>query len=182
MKPEGVKIGMRVRATDGYDMVVSSGMEGTVRAVQGSPLHAGVEWDGLTNGHHLASAEPPIMPPIKRGSGWWVFPSMLEPLPDTPTVHEKPVRKSRSYQPPKTSLDALKRLRKTSDNTVWRVLRCIGKRGRTCDEVEAILGTSHQSTSARIRDLVKAGRLQDTGKRRNTRTGNKATVWRETEW
>lgn len=178
MKPEDMKIGMRVRSVRDFDQA-PAGTTGSVVAIAPSQVrwNVGVRMDSPNPdfGHTCFGRAPDPY-------GYWFSFESLEPIHEAPTSPEKPARKVRSYQPPKTSMDALKALRNTSDDTVWQVLRCIGKRGRTCDEVERILGTSHQSTSARIRDLVKAGRLQDTGKRRNTRTGNKATVWRETEW
>lgn len=36
---------------------------------------------------------------------------------------------------------------------------------------------SHQTASARVRGLVLRGRVKDSGKRRDTRSGRKATVW-----
>lgn len=59
------------------------------------------------------------------------------------------------------------------------VLDCIsrGRDGRTCDEVEVWLSMSHQTASARIRDLVKAGAIVDSGQRRPTRSGRKAAVY-----
>lgn len=50
--------------------------------------------------------------------------------------------------------------------------------GATCDEVERILETSHQSTSSAIRALAKAGRIIDSRTVRNTRTGRAAIVWK----
>jgi len=60
------------------------------------------------------------------------------------------------------------------------VLDCIARGqgdGRTCDEVEAWLEMAHQTVSARIRDLVKSGTIVDSGQRRKTRSGRKATVY-----
>lgn len=53
--------------------------------------------------------------------------------------------------------------------------------GLTCDDIEVLLGMSHQTTSARVRDLAIRGEIRDTGKRRNTRTGRKAIVWEAVE-
>jgi hypothetical protein len=49
--------------------------------------------------------------------------------------------------------------------------------GATCWEVEKRLGLLHQSASATITRLRKAGHLADTGERRPTNTGRMATVW-----
>lgn len=58
------------------------------------------------------------------------------------------------------------------------VLDCITEHGSlTCDAVEVWLGMSHQTTSARVYDLVKAGAIVDSGERRPTRTGRKAAVY-----
>lgn len=49
--------------------------------------------------------------------------------------------------------------------------------GATCDEVEQQLRMRHQTASARIRELYRAGDLRDSGKRRPTRSGRPAIVW-----
>lgn len=48
--------------------------------------------------------------------------------------------------------------------------------GLTCDEVEVVLGRSHQSVSARITELKAQGRIVVAG-RRPTRTGSPAAVY-----
>lgn len=63
-----------------------------------------------------------------------------------------------------------------------RVLELIRDRtqtgfGATCDEVETALKLPHQTASARIRELAKAGDIRDSGNRRLTRSNRKATVW-----
>jgi predicted transcriptional regulator len=50
--------------------------------------------------------------------------------------------------------------------------------GITCDDVESMLGERHQSVSARVRELVQAGRIHDTGTKRKTRGGRWARVYR----
>jgi predicted transcriptional regulator len=50
-------------------------------------------------------------------------------------------------------------------------------RDATCDEVEAKLGMSHQTASARIRELSLMGFIEDTGTRRKTRSGRSARVY-----
>jgi Fic family protein len=50
--------------------------------------------------------------------------------------------------------------------------------GATCDEIERATGLSHQTASARLRELVLNGRIEDSGERRKTRSGRLATVWR----
>jgi len=52
-----------------------------------------------------------------------------------------------------------------------------GMSGLTCDEAEVACGLSHQTVSARIRELFKAGRIKDSGRTRPTRSGRKAVVW-----
>lgn len=51
-------------------------------------------------------------------------------------------------------------------------------RGTTCDRLEVLLGMSHQTTSARINDLARAGRIVDSGRREKTRTGRNAICWK----
>jgi hypothetical protein len=47
----------------------------------------------------------------------------------------------------------------------------------TCDEIEELYTLRHQTASARIRELVQAGKIYDTGLRRDTRSGRKARVY-----
>lgn len=51
-----------------------------------------------------------------------------------------------------------------------------GRAGATCDEVEAALGMTHQTASARVHELMRAGVIEPVGKRK-TRSGRGATVW-----
>jgi predicted transcriptional regulator len=60
-----------------------------------------------------------------------------------------------------------------------RVLDFIGLRGAdgaTCDEVEQAMRLTHQTASARINELMNAGKIREGG-RRKTRSGRSATVW-----
>lgn len=49
--------------------------------------------------------------------------------------------------------------------------------GITCDKLEEETGLIHQTASARVRGLAKAGRIKDSGMTRPTRSGRKAVVW-----
>ena len=49
--------------------------------------------------------------------------------------------------------------------------------GCTDDELEQDLNMPHQSVSPRRRELVLAGKVEDSGRRRKTRSGRQATVW-----
>lgn len=60
---------------------------------------------------------------------------------------------------------------------VWAHVERCGHHGATCDEIERDLGLTHQTASARVNELVKAGRLVDSDERRKTRSGRNATVW-----
>lgn len=53
--------------------------------------------------------------------------------------------------------------------------------GATCDEIEGSLELSHQTASARVRELAQYGHIHDSGLRRKTRSGRKAIVWRAGE-
>lgn len=52
-----------------------------------------------------------------------------------------------------------------------------GSFGATCDELEQAFGMSHQTVSARCRELNMTGKTRDSGQRRPTRSGRKAIVW-----
>lgn len=53
-----------------------------------------------------------------------------------------------------------------------------GDHGATCDEIEVATGLSHQTASARVHELAKLGGIEDSGRRRPTRSGRKAAVYR----
>ena len=50
--------------------------------------------------------------------------------------------------------------------------------GLTCQEAEGVTGLEHSTCSARISELHAAGLIYDTGRRRKTRSGRSAAVWR----
>lgn len=60
---------------------------------------------------------------------------------------------------------------------VLDAIRLAGVAGATCDELEHALILTHQTCSARVRELVLGGHVLDSGKRRKTRSGRAATVW-----
>lgn len=60
---------------------------------------------------------------------------------------------------------------------VLAVLLEAGRVGKTDEEIEGALGLTHQSASARRRELVLAGLVRDSGARKRNRTGKRATVW-----
>ncbi len=53
--------------------------------------------------------------------------------------------------------------------------------GMTCDDLERRLRKSHQSMSPRVHELEKGGWIRDSKERKNTRSGQKAIVWRPTD-
>ena len=61
--------------------------------------------------------------------------------------------------------------------TLYDAVARAGARGMTDDELERLLGRSHQSVSAARNGLTSAGHLVDSGQRRDTRYGRPATVW-----
>lgn len=75
---------------------------------------------------------------------------------------------------------------KSSAQTIRaRILELIqgnGDLGSTCDEIECYLELTHQTASARVWELKgnpagQEARIRDSGARRATRSGRKATVW-----
>lgn len=61
---------------------------------------------------------------------------------------------------------------------ILRLLRVHDFAGLTCDMVEVLTGWSHQSASARIRELVLAELVVDSGLRRKGRSGRSGRVYR----
>ena len=90
-----------------------------------------------------------------------------------------------------TSLDAAESIKPAVPHLQKRVLDCVAPMpgGLTCDQVECITGLSHQTCSARFRELascqpplIKKLILDDgTFARRKTRSGRAAYVWIATE-
>jgi hypothetical protein len=66
---------------------------------------------------------------------------------------------------------------RTLRDAVAALVKQRAARGATCHEVEWALKLSHQTASARIRELVLAGKLKDSGMRRPTASGRTAAVW-----
>lgn len=66
---------------------------------------------------------------------------------------------------------------KTIREAVFAYVRNRHGRGATCHEVEWGLKLSHQTASARLRELALANRVKDSGARRPTASGRKAVVW-----
>lgn len=59
-----------------------------------------------------------------------------------------------------------------------RLLGLIRDRGgATVDELIVATGLVHQTVGPRVRELFLKGRVRDSGQRRPTRRGRKATVW-----
>src|SRR5262245_14669904 len=65
---------------------------------------------------------------------------------------------------------------------IFSFIAARGEHGATCDEVEAELDLRHQTCSARIRELVLAGAIFDSGIRRLTRSRRSARVYRISVW
>lgn len=59
-----------------------------------------------------------------------------------------------------------------------RVYDAILGRPRTDEEIERLLGLRHQTASARRRELVLLGLVEDSLRRRQTSSGRFATVWK----
>jgi len=61
---------------------------------------------------------------------------------------------------------------------VLDALRLYRAEGLTDDQIEGVTGLSHQTASARRRELVLSGAVYDSGLRRRTKSGRSAAVWR----
>ena len=106
---------------------------------------------------------------------------------DHPSLFDEPERRPalkparvfvRRDAEPTSEAAAIRALRR-ADSDKRRVAYAVlatGEVGRTCDELEVELGLAHQSASARVRDLRGEGVLEDSGRRRPTRTGTPAIV------
>lgn len=111
------------------------------------------------------------VPPGQRGFGFGeeTIEREDEDLPSVPYVRGSDT----SYAAARSIAPELPRL----EGVVLDCIRKSGEHGRTDDEVETITKLSHQCASARRRGLVLKDRVVDSGRRRVTRSGRKATVW-----
>lgn len=82
--------------------------------------------------------------------------------------------------PQETSQEAARRaLGRTGSQrrAIYEEIRFRGTDGLTCDEICVILQLLVQSATPAINTLARDGWLEDSGRRRNTRSGNAAIVW-----
>ena len=84
------------------------------------------------------------------------------------------------------SREGAEKVRESAEAMRERILEYIvdsGDHGRTCDECEEALEMKHQTCSARINEMMKPWRdnpprVWADGRKRPTRSGVNATVWR----
>jgi hypothetical protein len=76
-----------------------------------------------------------------------------------------------------TSKAAAKSVEKDVTRIAKRVLEQIRTSPSTCEEVEQATGYAHQTVSARIRGLVLAKHVKDSGEKRPTMSNRRAIVW-----
>lgn len=90
---------------------------------------------------------------------------------------------ARNHQGASTSVTAHESIADIKSEICRRVYDCIvaNQGGMTCCEVEVTTGLSHQTASARISDLLRAGLIRDTGLKRPTFSGRPARVLTVTE-
>ena len=90
-----------------------------------------------------------------------------------------PYHETIGYQRTETSFNAAVRASVNARNVRDKVAAVLAERGpMTADEIAAVLGLSILTVRPRVTDLNKAGRIEDTGARRQTGSGNAAIVWR----
>jgi Asp-tRNA(Asn)/Glu-tRNA(Gln) amidotransferase A subunit family amidase len=88
------------------------------------------------------------------------------------------------YAPRDTSKEAAQRIEPETGKLrlgVLSELQVRGSTGATCDELEQALHLSHQTASARVREMSLKGTVKDSGQRRLTRSGRRAIVWQASE-
>jgi hypothetical protein len=97
------------------------------------------------------------------------------PVASRPAVDEPPYATRRQATRWQTQDEAYSA---KSDTTRAEIIRSLQADGpATCDEMELRLGLTHQTCSARINDLFRAGTIVADGSR-PTRSGRRARVWR----
>jgi predicted transcriptional regulator len=78
----------------------------------------------------------------------------------------------------KLALASITEVRGQLKRKVYRLIAELGERGMTCDEAEHRLDMRHQTVSARFHDLHREGWIYRTKRRRRTRSGRSAVVYR----
>lgn len=78
-----------------------------------------------------------------------------------------------------TSKAAAKSVKLVAGSRRERVFECIAASpmGRTNEEISDLLGWPIQSVCGRVRELAVDKHIKDSGRRRPTKSGRKATVW-----
>ena len=79
---------------------------------------------------------------------------------------------------PDTSPEAADRIASKAATLRRKVYRCLLGCPSTDDELEVVLGLTHQCVSARRRELVLLGAVEWTGAKRLTRSGRSARIWK----
>jgi predicted ArsR family transcriptional regulator len=82
------------------------------------------------------------------------------------------------YSEPDTSKAAAKSMEPHMGRLQAEVLKALKACPRTADELERDLGLRTPTVTARVRELVLLGKVEDSGARRKTRSGRNAKVWR----
>jgi len=97
-------------------------------------------------------------------------------LDDRPPVNRNVTRTG----PQETSQKAARRALGRSGsqrNAIYEEIKSRGSDGMTCDEICDCLQMLVQSATPAINTLANDGWLEDSGRRRNTRSGREAIVW-----
>lgn len=84
-------------------------------------------------------------------------------------------------QPRETSIAAGLEIRERADSLRARAMDFLRLSPMTADEVAAVLDESVLAIRPRVTELAKQGRIEDSGERRQNRSGRSAIVWRVTE-
>ena len=97
-----------------------------------------------------------------------------------------PIAQKAPRKPPKLQETSLQAHRSQKDKAPLDRVAILARlrkyrTGTTCDKLEQVLNMSHQTTSARINDLVRLGKVVDSGRREKTRTERLAICWKAVE-
>jgi hypothetical protein len=106
-------------------------------------------------------------------------PSLFDPPPQgRPRAQETKLPPYvRSSKTSKQAAESVAPVCESLRDKIFRAIFAAGVKGKTCDECEEDLSMSHQTTSARIRELRQQRSILDTGLLRKTRSGRNAAVY-----
>lgn len=94
------------------------------------------------------------------------------------SIFDKRYPETPGYQPSETSYRAAKAIESETSALRFQCLAVLRTSPKTADEVATALNRNVLAVRPRIAELLKQGRISDTGERRRNESGLSAKVWK----